>query len=103
MSSVPKVICMECHLEMKAARNGHYLEAMTEYGQPYYKVASDVWGCPRCKKTVALPNREPMCHHFEQGYDKHDVHSRFEFIGPKDGGVSWPEIAGESHKPGEDG
>ena len=91
---IPKVVCMNLDghpdrlgREMFPLKNSFTLEMITKatqdgfkVDQPYYKINSDLWGCPECHFQACIGfGLHPLVEHYEPGYTKttSDVKARF--------------------------
>lgn len=55
---------------MRCMKNSVYLETLDSNGEPYYKVASDQWGCLNCPAQVFIPAERATAEHISAGYDR---------------------------------
>lgn len=61
---VPPAVCAKCNLAMKPKLNGVDLQATIEdTGRSYYKVAADLWVCPKCKAEIYIGFGKPVERH----------------------------------------
>ena len=61
-------ICVDCQLEMRAAKNGFVIELMAA-DQPYQKFSSDKFACPNCGFEVVVGVAiHPIAEHWQPGY-----------------------------------
>ena len=66
---MPKMVCVNCHVELKPEANGILLIETASFG--VYKVwSADVWKCPKCEiEIVAGFGNQPIREdHYKEGF-----------------------------------
>lgn len=76
---IPKVICYVDMKEMSIRATGMTIEMLDHSGQPYYKIAGDVFQCPQCSNSAFLPARQPIAEHYQPNYDQVRAHHQGRF------------------------
>lgn len=68
MPHIPKLFCLNCGKEMFPDKTGARLDVHASFGS-YYKIRTDVYGCPDCRMKVATGHGlQPLAEHFQDEY-----------------------------------
>ena len=68
---IPYAVCERCKIEMEVIRNGALLKVVNENKEPYYKILTDLWQCPKCKRKVyAGFAQQPLIVKGNKNFDK---------------------------------
>lgn len=80
MPEIPGVVCGQCLIPMGVTKNEVTLQALND-GNPYYKVHTDLWKCPKCKREIYMGfGRKPIAEHYQPEYGKIGFDKSFKMI-----------------------
>ena len=65
---MPKIVCVECEIELKPEENGILLIEFASFGA-YKAWYADLWKCPKCgTEIVSGFGNSPIMEHFQDGF-----------------------------------
>lgn len=69
---MPKLVCINCEVEMKTEQNGVFVAEMFQDNAKIYKIwHADMWKCPLCDyEVISGFGFSPLANHFDRDLEE---------------------------------